>query len=202
VSGCNRSSAHRQRLAYEAARIMVSQDIRDFDKARRKAAERTGISDKRLWPSNGEIEEARLQQRRLFEGEKSDQELEILREQALTAMRSLAEFTPRLVGPVLRGNADSTRGIRLHLFTDNPEEVVLALIDRGIPWKQGEALLRYGGGKRNSHPLLTFLAGQVPFELVVLPLGAMRNPPLDPASERPERGADISEVVRLLSVAS
>jgi len=37
---------------------------------------------------------------------------------------------------------------------------------------------------------------------VVLPLGALRNPPLDPVSERPERGAGISEVVRLLSVAS
>jgi len=181
---------------------MVNQDIHDFDRARRKAAERTGISDKRMWPSNGEIEEARLQQRRLFEGGNSDQELKILREHALTAMRALTDFTPRLVGPVLRGNADSTRGVRLHLFTDNPEEVVLTLIDRDIPWKQGEAILRYGGGKRNAHPLLTFLAGPVPFELVVLPLGALRNPPLDPVSERPERGAGISEVVRLLSVAS
>jgi hypothetical protein len=181
---------------------MVNQDIHDFDRARRKAAERTGISDKRMWPSNGEIEEARLQQRRLFEGGESDQVLKILREHALTTMRSLTEFTPRLVGPVLRGNPDSTRGVRLHLFTDNPEEVVLTLIDRGIPWRQGEALLRFGGGKRNAHPLLTFLAGQVPFEFVVLPLGALRNPPLDPVSERPERGAGISEVVRLMSVAS
>jgi hypothetical protein len=181
---------------------MVNQDIRDFDRARRKAAERTGISDKRLWPSDGEIEEAQLQQRRLFEGEKSDQELEILREHALTAMLSLTEFTPRLVGTALSGSADSTRGVRLHLFTDNLEEVVLALIDRGIPWKQGEALLRYGGGKRSAHPLLTFLAGQIPFELVVLPRGALRNPPLDPISERPERGAGISEVSRLLSATS
>jgi hypothetical protein len=43
------------------------------------------------------------------------------------------------------------------------------------------------------------MAGDVPFELTVLPVQALRNPPLDPVTERPERGADIAEVERLLA---
>ena len=43
-----------------------------------------------------------------------------------------------------------------------------------------------------------FVAGGIPFTLVVLPLQAMRNPPLDPVTERPERGADLDAVRKLL----
>lgn len=56
----NRSHVQRQRLAYEAARIMVDQGVREFDRARCKAAERAGIGDRRLWPKNEEIQEALL----------------------------------------------------------------------------------------------------------------------------------------------
>ncbi len=50
-------------------------------------------------------------------------------------MAAGADFTPRLVGPVLSGSADHTQGVRLHLFTDNPEDVVFALLDRSILWR-------------------------------------------------------------------
>jgi hypothetical protein len=185
-------------LAYEAARIMVDQGVREFERARRKAAQRAGIGNRRLWPNNSEIQEALLQQRRLFEGEKHDLELKSLREQALAAMRALAAFLPRLVGPVLAGSADISGGVCLHLFTDNPEDVLLALLDQGIPWQEGQEVLRYGDGIRRTHPVFTFFAGEIPFELVVLPLGAQSNPPLDPVTARPQRGAGPTEVARLL----
>jgi hypothetical protein len=35
--------------------------------------------------------------------------------------------------------------------------------------------------------------------LVVLPRHALRNPPVDPVTERPQRGANRREVARLLS---
>lgn len=198
MSGRNRSQAQRQRLAYEAARIMVDQGVQEFDRARRKAAERAGIDNRRLWPNNEEIQEALLQQRRLFRGEEQEQGLKRLREQALAAMRAFADFSPRLVGPVLAGSADPKQGVRLHLFTDNPEDVVLALLDQGIPWQEREAMLRYSGGLRRAHPVFAFFAAETPFDLVVLPLAAQRNPPLDPVRERPERGAGAVEVARLV----
>ena len=202
MSGRNRSHARRSRLAYEAARIMVDQGVREFEHARRKAAQRVGIGDRRLWPDNEEIQEALLQQRRLFQGERQAQELKSLREQALVAMRAFVDFAPRLVGPVLTGSADRRQGVRLHLFTDSPEDVVLALLDQGIPWQETEEVLRYGGGLRRTHPVFAFFAGETPFELVVLPLGAQRNPPLDPVNERPQRGAGAPEVAGLVKDSS
>jgi len=134
MTGRKRSNTQRRRLAYEAARIMADQGIRGFDRARRKAAERVGIEDRRLWPGNREIQEALLQQQHLFQGAEQESALTSLRRQALAAMNAFADFAPRLVGPVLSGSADPVQGVRLHLFTDNPEEVVFALLDRGIPW--------------------------------------------------------------------
>jgi hypothetical protein len=198
----NRPSPQRRQLAYEAARIMAEQGIEEFEPARRKAAERARVDNKRFWPSNEEIHEALLAQRRLFHTERQTRELRRLRERALEAMRTFGQFFPRLVGPVLTGVADGRQGLRLHLFADNPEQVVLLLLDRGIPWEEREATLRFGGGVRRVHPVLAFLAGETRVELVVLPPSAQRNPPLDPVNERPDRGADAAEVERLLGEAS
>lgn len=194
----DRSLAQRQRLAYEAARIMVEQGVREFGRARRKAAERLGIGDKRSWPGNEEIQEALLLQERLFPGEGREDALRDLRRQALTAMEVFADFTPRLVGPVLSGGPNPSQGVRLHLFADNPEDLVLVLLDRGIPRQESEEVFRYGGGLRQTHPVFAFRAGDTSFELVVLPLRARRNPPLDVVGGRPERGAGAAEVSRLL----
>jgi hypothetical protein len=199
MSQRHRASPKRLQLAYEAARIMAEQGIAEFERARRKAALRTGISDRRLWPTNEEIQEALLAQRRLFETGRQAEDLRRLREQALAAMRQFDDFNPRLVGPVLTGVADGRQGVRLHLFADSPEEVVLMLLNQGIPWQERETSLRFSGGVRRSHPVLVFLAGETRIELVVLPLAARRNPPLDPVSERPYKGANVREVARLLA---
>lgn len=177
---------------------MMEQGAQEFDRARRKAAERAGIGNKRYWPSNEEIQEALLRHRRLFQGEKQEREIRKLREEALAAMQTFAVFTPRLVGLALTGCADAAQGVRLHLFTDNPEDVVLRLLDQGIPWQEREGILRYGGGTRRTHPIFSFIAGETPFDLVVLPTGSRRNPPLSQIDERPDRGAGIAEIRRLL----
>ena len=199
MSGRKPPAGQRQRLAYEAARIMAEEGAAEFERARRKAAERLGLSDRRCWPSNGEIQDALLAHRRLFQGDKQVRELEHLRRQALSAMRRFAAFRPRLVGPALTGTGDAAQGVRLFLFA-SPEEVVFALIDQGIPWEEREVSLRYAGGVRRAHPVFGFFAGETPFALIVLPLEARRNPPLDPISERPDKGADAAEVERLLSI--
>jgi len=195
-----RAVTDRQRLAYEAARIMAEEGVTEPERARRKAAQRAGIGDRRRWPSNEEIHEALLAQRRLFAGERQARELSALRQQALIAMRRFRAFRPRLVGSALSGSGDLAQGVRLLLFADSPEEVILALIDQGIPWREQEEALRFSGGVRQVCPVLSFLAGEVPFSLVVLPTAALRNPPLDPVTDRPERGAAAEEVQRLAAV--
>ena len=198
MSARTRSGLQRLRLAHEAARIMAEQGITEFERARRKAAKRAGAGDRRTWPSNEEIQQALVQRLRLFQPGKRDADLRQLRNQALEAMRAFSRFNPRLVGPVLAGTGDSANGVRLHLFADSPEEIALTLIEQSIPWQQREIALRFAGGVRHQHPALTFVAGETPFELVILPVAAERNPPLDAVSERPERGADIRGLERLL----
>jgi hypothetical protein len=198
VSGRSRCSPQRYRLAYEAARILADQGDQAFDRARRKAAERTGIMNRREWPSNEEIQDALLEQRRLFRSERGAADLHRLRQQAAAAMRSFSRFLPRLVGPVLSGAGDLHQGVRMHLFADSPKELVFALVDQGIPWQEREEALRYSGGVCRVQPAFAFVAGDIPFTLVVLPLHAMRNPPLNPVTERPERGANLEAVRKLL----
>jgi hypothetical protein len=194
----NRSDTRRRSLAHEAARIMADQGDADFERARRKAAERAAVTNRRLWPSNEEIRDAFLERQRLFEGRRQAAELTRLRREALEGMRHFATFSPRLVGPVLDGSADRRHAVRLLLFADHPEEVVFELMERRIPWEQREEGLRFGGGVRRSVPLLSLYAGETRFELLVLPPSARHNPPLDPVSERPERGVDADELERLI----
>jgi hypothetical protein len=195
----NRLDAQRRTLAYEAARIMVDQGDGDYERARRKAAERAAVNNRRLWPSNEEIQEAVLAQQRLFKGQSQLSELTQLREQALEAMRHLGSFRPRLVGPVLDGSADCRHAVRLLLFADHTEDVVFSLLERRIPWRERHEALRFGGGRR-SVPVLSFYAGETRFELVVLPPAAQRNPPLDPVSERPQLGVDEHGLARLIAL--
>jgi len=199
VGGRSRCSPQRYRLAYEAARILAEQGDQAFDRARRKAAERTGMLNRREWPTNEEIQGALLEQRRLFQSERGAADLQRLRQQAAAAMRSFSRFLPRLVGPVLSGTGDLRQGVRMHLFAESPKELVFALVDQGIPWQEREEPLRYSGGVRRVQPAFAFVAGGIPFTLVVLPLQAIRNPPLDPVTERPDRGADIEELGRLMA---
>jgi hypothetical protein len=185
-------------LAYEAARILAEQGDQAFDHARRKAALRIGVINRRDWPTNEEIQAALLEQRRLFEPERLGSELRRLRTQAVAAMGVFAKFRPRLVGSALSGAGDLRQGVRLHLFADSPEEVVFVLCDQHIPWHEREEPLRFGGGGRRVLPAFSFVAGDIPFKLVVLPIQGMSNPPLDSVTDRPERGADLEAVRRLL----
>lgn len=199
MSKCDRANAQREHLAYEAARIMVEQGLTDFESARRKAAERTGISDRRQWPSNEQLKEAVLAQRRLFLDTEHTNESHSLRREAMQAMRMFAEFEPRLIGLALHDVSDRQQGVELFLFADRPEDVLFALVERSIPWREGERTLRYASGQRLVHPAFGFLAGGIPFELIVLPLRARRQPPLDPITDRPNLGADLAEVERRLT---
>lgn len=194
-----RCELQRQRLAYESARILSEQGGTEFDRARRKAADRLGISDKRCWPDNEEIQQALLQQQRLFHADEQQRALSTLRRQALSAMREFAAFEPRLVGPILAGTANPEHGLELLLFADSPEAVAFELLDRGIRWQQRDEQFRYAGGEQQTHPVFSFMAGELPVHLVLLPPQARRNPPLSPISERPERGIGVAELGRLVA---
>lgn len=200
IDGKNgRDAAERLLLADEAARILIEQGLTDFERARRKAAERIGIRDRRRWPDNAEIEAALLARHRLFRAEDQARIARELLVAALGAMRLFAAFDPKLIGAALNGTADRESGVELLLFADAPEEVLFLLMDRRIPWRDGERILRSGAGERQAYPTARFMAGTLAFTLILLPSRARRQLPLDPITDRPYRGADLAEVERLLT---
>ncbi len=188
----------RQRIAYEAARLMAEQGVTDLEHARRKAAERVGTPNRHLWPSIADIHEALSQQQRLFQPRQQDT-LGTLRECAMQAMQAFSSFRPRLVGPVLDGTADPHSLVMLYLFADSADEIIHALMEQGIPCEERQRQLRFRGGERKSHPVFRFIAGDIPIELLALPSQALHNPPLSPVTERPDRGADIEQLRELLT---
>jgi len=72
-------------------------------------------------PKNSEIESALAEYQRLFGGASHLEALHAQRHAALSAMRYLREFEPRLVGPVLSGTATLHTEVQLHLFADRVE---------------------------------------------------------------------------------
>jgi hypothetical protein len=197
MPGRNKRNLDRRRLAAEAARIIAEQGVVDYGRARQKAQTRLGLAGPKSLPEYWEIEQALEEYQRLFQGDRHSERIAQLRWAAKRAMQELSAFSPRLVGPVLNGTAGDGNSVRLHLFVDTPEEVALHLMDRNIPYRAGDRAMRFGREHRNM-PVFRFEAGGTSLELVVLPRDGLRNPPLSPVDGKPERGATIEQVERLL----
>ncbi len=190
----------RVRLAQEAARIMREQAIQDFGTAKRKARERLGLADTVPLPKNTEIEAELRRAQSLFDGDDHAARIGRLRAVAGRAMRVLAEFRPRLVGPVLAGTATEHAAVNLHLFADPAERVALALMERGIDYRSFERRLRMRNGEPLSDlPGFAFSAEGVELELTVFPEISVRQAPLSPVDGRPMRRASLRELEALLA---
>jgi hypothetical protein len=193
-----RAELLRQAVAEEAARLMAEQGIDDFLFAKRKAAERLGVVDAAILPRNTEIEAALFARRRLFSGDRHDATIAELRRSALQAMQFLADFEPRLVGPVLTGTASAHSDINLHLFSDSAESVFIRLDERGVPHEPLERRLRFERDRTVTFPALRFVAGQHTVDAVVFPLDGIRQAPCSPVDGKPMRRATAAEVAALL----
>jgi len=188
----------RRLIAHAAARMLADQECLDVQEARRKAAARVGCRDKQQLPDNREIEEALREYQLIFFSDTQPAALKHLRELALDAMRDLQPFNPHLIGAVLEGSADALSPIKLYLYVETPEEVALHLMERQIPFEERDVRLTYSRGIRKTLPLFSFRAGDCGVELILLPLQDRANPPLDPATGRPDRGAGVARVSALL----
>lgn len=189
---------------------MAEEDIKDFQTAKRKAAERLNLPIGKFLPANGEIEAALRDYLALFGGATHQRHVAHLRKIAVEAMNFLSQFGPRLVGAALSGTVTPSAAVQLHIAADTPEDVALLLHDRGIPFEQFERRVRYGGERTNTVPMLRFEVSNrdavssneesTPVELWVFNSRTMRELPLSPVDGKPERRADVREVEQLLAL--
>jgi len=198
VRHSTRDRQMRQRIAQEAARLIVSEGIRDYLVAKRKAAARLGAPDTQNLPRNIEVEAELAAYQRLFLEQDQPQRLEQLRRAALDAMRFFSGFEPRLTGSVLSGMAGEHSDVNLHLFAESPEEVTLFLLEAKVPFEQSERRMRTTREDFETYPALRFLAGEVQIEAVVFPLNGLRQAPRSPLDGKPMARANLRRVEELL----
>jgi len=188
----------RQHLAAEAARVMVESGIRDFQLAKRKAAQRLGIVEDAALPGNREIEQALREYQRLFLGERQQQALRRRRDAALPALEFFAPFQPRLAGPVWDGTADAHSPVLLHLHSDDPDAVSRWLSEHAIPARPRQQRLRLDREREGEFPAWRFVADGLEFDLCVLPLDCLRQAPLSAIDGRPMRRGSARQLRELL----
>ncbi len=196
----NRLDEHKRRaVCEEAARIMVDESVRNFQAAKHKACIRLGYDQRRTpLPTNREIESAFASRLRLFRGRSVTESLCCGRRAAAEIMRLFAPFQPRLVGAMLRGNVTADTPIELHLFADNPEDVVDFLRQNQIPWKTFDKRVRFAGKRFTRIPGFRFSADQSMVELLAFNVKQLREAPICPVDGRPMQRANLRAVEDLL----
>lgn len=185
-------------IAQEAARIIVNQGVRDYRAAKIKAADRLGLNFRGSLPGNPEIERAIEEHHQLFGGESHTELLRSMREAALSAMRMLETFTPRLVGPVLAGTADENSAVNLHVFTDAPEAVAMQLGDLQIQYRPYERRLKSRHNQAATYAGFEFQHEAAHVQATVFPIDGIRQAPLSPIDGKPMDRADVTRVTNLL----
>jgi hypothetical protein len=137
----------RKQIAWDAARLMYTQQESEYFRAKQKAAKRIA----RGWvkpsdlPTNAEIREEILAMARLYEGDKQRENLRDMRLNALRIMKLLERFRPRLIGSVLTGHIHYASDIDLHIFSDSIEAVAMCLEEEMIPYEIERKQVRKDG---------------------------------------------------------
>lgn len=150
-----RGEGTRLAIAREAARILYREGVRQYFDAKRIASRRVlGGPSYRTGelPSNGEIREQLLALVALAEGEDRPRRLFAMRVEALTVMRALDVWRPRLIGSVWSGHARRGSDIDVHLFGDL-DAVMDDLTTRDWPYDPLEVSIRTPTGFRTYHHL-------------------------------------------------
>ena len=145
-----RAEQLRRALAQEAARIMAEQGIDDFLLAKRKAAERFGVTDMR-----GAAEEHRDRggAGRVpapVRGAHALPTPELAAPDGAAGDAAAAAIRAAAGRPRAQRHGTEHSEVQLHLFAERAEPVAMQLMERGIPHEVVERRVRYERGARAS----------------------------------------------------
>ncbi len=189
----------RLEVAAEAARIISTEGQHNYHAAKKKAAERIGVSERLALPSNIEVKEALRRYQDLYGGSAHLDNLDGLRRTAVRGMRLLEKFNPRLVGSVLDGTANQHSRIALHVFADSTESIILFFLERGAAFTQEQRQIRWFNGDHRIVPLVITELDGVEIELAVFEPVHLRQAPPSPIDGKPQHRASLAEVEYLVN---
>tara|TARA_Y100000389_G_C17467894_1_gene527390 strand:- start:3487 stop:4098 length:612 start_codon:yes stop_codon:yes gene_type:complete len=195
----NNLKRERQVIAQESARIMIGHGIRDYSHAKQKAADRLNMSSNGSLPSNKEIELAISEQLQIFDSKNHEKLLRKMRKTALSIMQIFKAYSPRLVGPVLKGTADKNSAINFHIFTDSPESIAFEITDMNIKFKSYERRLKTCHGNFAMYAGFEFNFNNEIIQITIFPFDGIRQSPNSPINGKPMKRADINVVINLLA---
>jgi hypothetical protein len=121
-------------IAATAARMVVEEGL-GFGPAKHRALKALGLPGRTALPSNEQVEAQVRDYIDIFCADTQPQQLQALRQHALTWMERLAEFRPHLGGAVWHGWATRLSDIDLALFCDDPKSVEIALVNQGLRYE-------------------------------------------------------------------
>jgi hypothetical protein len=189
----------RLEVATEAARIISTEGQHNYHAAKKKAAERIGVSERLALPSNIEVKEALHRYQGLYGGLAHAENLELLRQTAIEAMQMLEPFSPRLVGSVLDGTANRHSRVALHIFADSTESVILFFLEHGEPFSEEQRQIRWHDGTHRTVPLIVFELTGASVELTLFEPVNLRQAPPSPIDGKPQQRATLAETECLLA---
>lgn len=189
----------RMEVAAEAARIIATEGQHNYHAAKKKAAERIGVSERLALPSNVEVKDALQGYLDLYGGMAHRENLEQMRRAAVHIMRQLVDFNPRLVGSVLDGTASQHSRIAFHVFSDSVETVLLFFRERDIDFSQEQRQIRWHTGGHRFVPLIVSDFEGHAVELAVFESVSLRQAPPSPIDGKPQHRATLPELEILLS---
>jgi len=190
-------SNQRKEVALAAARLMQEQGM-DYLSAKKKAALQLGLQDQAALPTNQEVEQAMLENQRLFAADDAKSALRELRKIALNAMQLVEEFRPRLVGEVLSGALTAAASIELHVFCDHSEQVAFKLMDSSIEYRLQEKRMRWRADVYTLVPVYSLVMEDTDLLIYVFDHNGERQSPLSPVDGRPmvrKSRADIETMI-------
>lgn len=188
----------KREVAAEAARIIATEGQYNYHAAKRKAADRIGVSERLALPSNLEVQDALQSYLFLYGGDAHRENIIKMRSEAIEAMQFLHPWPARLVGAVLDGTAGEHARITLHVFCDTPDSIIHLLMERGVPFRQDQRQIRWHDGSHKTFPLVIIEKEPHAVELLLFDELQLRQAPPCPIDGKPQRRATVSEVEHML----
>ena len=186
----------RNRVAQEAAMLLYTAQEKEYKQAKQRAAETLSA---RVLPSNIEVAEELDRIAEDIEGPQRKEQLLRMRQEAKQVMKTLTEFSPRLVGSVWRGTTRKSSDIDIHVFSEDHSQVVEKLQKQNCEINRAEWRSVTKNGKKESsfHIHATLLSGDS-VEVVVRSPECMEHPEKCETYGDVKSGLSLSQLTKML----